>query len=309
MSRLSLLVAAGAVLLALLAFDHLAPRTAARIATGFERMRAGLRAHRLQVGAASMPYLDGGRGAPIVLVHGFGGDKDNFTRAARFLTPSYRVLIPDLPGFGEASRDSGAGYAIADQVARLHAFLQQLGIVGRVHLGGNSMGGFIVAEYAARYPAQVASLWLLDAAGTAAAYDNALFRHYRHSGAMPLLLRCADDFDAMLRACTFRPPALLPHSVKWQLGQRGAADFALHTRIMAEMAASPLLEQQFSTIATPALIVWGDQDSILNPSGAAALHALMPNSEVVMMANLGHLPMLEAPRASAERYLAFLRRL
>lgn len=308
MSLLYLLVAAGAVLLALLAFDHLAPRTAARFATGLDRMRAGLRAHRLQVGAASMPYLDGGRGDTIVLVHGFGGDKDNFTRAARFLTRSYRVLIPDLPGFGEASRDPAAGYAIADQVARLHAFLQSLG-VGRVHLGGNSMGGFIVAEYAARYPAQVASLWLLDAAGTAAAYDNALFRHYQQSGAMPLLLRSPDDFEALLRACTFRPPALLPHSVKWQLGQRGAADFALHARIMAEMTASPLLEQQFSAIATPALIVWGDQDSILNPAGAAALHALMPNSEVVMMANLGHLPMLEAPRASAERYLAFLQRL
>lgn len=307
MSLLYLLTAVGAVLLALLAFDYLAPATAARFCLGLDRLLSGLRPHRLQVGSASMPYLEGGSGETIVLLHGFGGDKDNFTRVARHLRKSYRVLIPDLPGFGEASRDPGASYAIADQVANLHAFLQQMGL-GRVHLGGNSMGGFIVAEYAARYPAQVASLWLLDAIGTAAAFDNPIFRHYKQSGEMPLLLRSADDFEPMLRACTFRPP-LVPHSVKHQLAKRGAADFALHTRIMREVSQSALLEQQFTKIATPALIVWGDQDTLVNPAGAAALKAIMPNSQVVMMHNLGHLPMLEAPRQAAEIYLDFLRRL
>ena len=307
MSLLYLLLAIGAVLLSLLAFDHLAPATAARFGTGLDRLLSGLRAHPLQVGGASMPYLEGGRGATIVLVHGFGGDKDNFTRAARFLAKTYRVLIPDLPGFGEASRDPGASYAIGDQVANLRAFLQQMD-VGQVHLGGNSMGGFIVAEYAARYPAQVASLWLLDAAGTAAAFDNPVFRHYQQSGEMPLLLRSADDFEPMLRICTFRPP-LVPHSVRHQLGKRGAADFALHTRIFRQVAESPLLENQFKSIAAPALIVWGDHDAVLNPAGAAALQAIMPNSQVAMMHNLGHLPMLEAPRKTADAYLDFLRRL
>jgi pimeloyl-ACP methyl ester carboxylesterase len=185
--------------------------------------------------------------------------------------------------------------------------MQKLGIA-RAHLGGNSMGGFIVAEYAARYPAQVASLWLLDAAGTAAAYDNPLFRHYQQTGEMPLLLRSPDGIGPMLRACTFRPP-FVPYSVKHQLGKRGAADFALHTRIMRQMEQSPLLESRFRAIATPALIVWGDQDAILHPAGAAALEAIMPNSEVVLMPDVGHLPMLEAPRRTAASYLAFLRRL
>lgn len=302
-----LLIAAGSLALALLALDRGAPATAARLGIALERRLAGLRVGTFAAGGARMPYLEGGSGETIVLVHGFGGDKDNFTRAARFLTRSYRVLIPDLPGFGEASREAGAGYAIADQVERLRAFVQAT-CAGPVHLGGNSMGGFVAAEFAARYPAQVLSLWLLDAAGTAAAFDNELLQHYHDSGEMPLLLRSPDDFGAMLRACTCRTP-LVPYCVKRQLGLRGAADYGLHADIMRQVHLSPLLEQQFAAIATPALIVWGEQDAVLSPAGAAALHALLPGSEVVMMPGIGHLPMLEAPRQAAATYLAFLRRI
>ena len=75
-----------------------------------------------------MPYLEGGQGEPLVLIHGFSADKDNFTRVARFLTPHYRVICPDLPGFGDATRDPSARHGIADQVTRLKAFLGALGI-------------------------------------------------------------------------------------------------------------------------------------------------------------------------------------
>ena len=66
------------------------------------------------------------------------------------------------------------------------------------------MGGFIVAEYAARYPAEVASLWLLDAGGTAASFNNPLFRHYKATGEMPLILRSPADMD---RCCAPAPSA------------------------------------------------------------------------------------------------------
>lgn len=303
----SLLIALAALGLLLLALDRFAPATAARLGLALERRLAGLHVSTFQSGRVSMPYLEGGRGDSIVLVHGFGGDKDNFTRAARFLTTSWRVLIPDLPGFGEASRDAGAGYAIADQVEHLRAFIDAT-CTAPVHLGGNSMGGFVATEFAARYPAKVASLWLLDAAGTAAAFDSDVIHRYLQSGDMPLLLRTPDAIGQMLRACTFRP-LLVPYSVRQHLAQRGAADYALHTDIMRQVHQSPLLEQQFAAIATPALIVWGEQDGVLNPAGAAALQAILPRSEVVMMPGVGHLPMLEAPRLCARTYLAFLGRL
>lgn len=290
-----------AVLAGVPAFERLAPARAARLALALERRRCRLSLRSAAIPGALMPYLEGGSGAPVVLLHGFAADKDNFTRAAGHLTGAYRVVIPDLPGFGDASRDPQASYGIDDQVANLKAFLDALGL-SRVHLGGNSMGGFIAARFAQRHPGMVASLWLLDAAGTEAAYDNALLRRYRDTGEMPLLLRSPAQFDHLLRA-TMARRVFIPWSIRHELARRGAADFALHTRIMREVHASPLLA---GSIGAPALVVWGENDQILSPAGAAALQAILPDSRMIVMPGIGHLPMVEAPRAAARAYRTFL---
>lgn len=301
---LALLLALGALLLGLFLFDRLWPAQSCRLALRLERRRSGLVEAEEQVAGQRMPYLVGGRGEPLVLVHGFGGDKDNFTRVAGFLTPHYRVVIPDLPGFGEAGRDPAISYHIADQVQRLVAFLDGLGLA-RVHLGGSSMGGFIAAEFAGRHPERVASLWLLDAAGTAAAHDSPTIQHALHSEEFPLLIRDVRDYDTLV-AKTMAHPPYLPHGMKLTLARRSVADYALHRRIIDQFGKeSPLLEAQFARIEVPALIVWGERDEILDPRGAQALQALLPRSELQLLPDAGHLPMIEAPRATAGRYLRF----
>jgi len=293
-----------AVPLAVYAVEKLAPGWAAATGLALERRRAGLVRDCVAIPGADMPYLEGGQGETIVLLHSFAGDKDNFIRTAVYLTRHYHVVIPDLPGFGEASRDPGAEYSIGQQAANLQAFLYKLGL-DRVHLGGNAMGGFVAAEYAARYPAQVASLWLLSASGTAAATQSDVVRTYAATGAVPWLMASADAFDSMLRACTTRMP-WIPASIRRRLGQRGAADFALHTRVLRELQDSPFLEARFYRIAAPALIVWGSDDRVHPAAGADALKAILPGSRVIMMAGVGHLPVVEAPRRCADDYLAFL---
>src|SRR4051812_34081180 len=180
---------AGAVLAALavacVLACQLAPGPVTRLALRAERGFSGLSVKQAEVEGFAMPYLEGGSGDALVLIHGFAGDKDNFTRVARFLTRHYRVIIPDLPGFGDASRDMAASYRMADQVRRVHALLGQLGIK-QVHLGGNSMGGFIAALFAATHPGMTSSAWLLDAAGTTAAHDTPMIHHYLATGDMPL---------------------------------------------------------------------------------------------------------------------------
>jgi len=143
------------------------PMTSA--ARGVERWRSDLERKEIAVADGTrFVYLEGGSGEPLVLVHGFGADKDNFTRVARWLTPHYRVIVPDLVGFGESAHLPEADYHYAAQAARVHAFVQALGL-GRVHLGGNSMGGGIAMSYAAQHPQEVASLWLIALSpGTAA---------------------------------------------------------------------------------------------------------------------------------------------
>lgn len=293
-----------ALLLLALLLERLAPLHAARAAMATERLRAGLRRREVAVPGASMPYLEGGSGEPIVLLHGFGADKDHFTRVAVHLTGAYRVIAPDLPGFGEASRNPTADHSMAAQAANVLAFIDQLGL-RRVHIGGSSMGGFIAAEFAARYPDRVASLWLLNAPGTAAAIDSDMVHNYVATGEIALLLRTPGQFSQLLREATVRAP-FLPYSVRHMLGRRGHADLALHTALFKQMHASPFLDSRYYRIEAPTLIVWGHGDKMLNPKGADALRAIMPASRVVLMPGIGHLPMVEAPRASAGDYVSFL---
>lgn len=300
-----ILIALAVCAATLLLFDRLAPMTAGRLGLGLERWYSGLRPRHGSAEGLAMPYLEGGSGAPLVLIHGFAGDKDNFARVARFLTPHYRVIIPDLPGFGDAARDPAASPLIADQARRLAALLDQVA-PGRVHVGGNSMGGFIAAQFAAMYPERVASLWLLDAAGTEASHSSDIIKHYEATGEMPLLVRQERDFNTLIAACTHKEP-FLPHSVRVLLGRRGAADFALHTQLMKQLSDAPLLRAQPAYERIPALIVWGEQDRILHPDGAAAFAALFPRSRVIMMPGVGHLPMVEKPRQVARDYVAFRR--
>lgn len=291
------LYALGGAVLALAAADRLLPGPVARASLALERKRSGLTLRH-----ASLPYLDSGAGTEVLLlVHGFAGDKDNFTRIARFLAPHYRVIIPDLPGFGDARRDPGAKHDMATQVENLRAFMAELG-VQRFHMGGNSMGGFIAAEYAARYQEQVQSLWLLAPAGTDEAFETPAFQDYLAGGGMPLLVREPRDFDTMMATCMAKQP-FFPYSLKRVLTQRAVTDYPLHCQLMKQLVESPRLR---ASIDVPALIVWGTEDRILSPKGAAATKALMPNARLVMMEGIGHLPMLETTRRTAHEFLDFL---
>jgi triacylglycerol lipase len=300
-----LALAAAAALALVVALEFAAPQRMARFWLALERRRAGLRLKRLTIGGGiQMPYLEGGQGEPLLLVHGFGGDKDNFTRLAGALTRHYRVILPDLPGFGEATRDPALRHAVPDQVRRLHEFIGALQLPP-LHLGGNSMGGFIAAEYAANHPRQVKSLWLLDPAGTAAAHGSPMVQHYLATGETPLLLRRPQDIGALLQAIAVKPP-LLPPSLKTVLAQRAVADHGLHAQILRQLVhESPTLEERLPAIAAPTLVVWGTEDRILHPDGAAALRARLPRCRVVLMSGIGHVPMMEAPAATAADYLRF----
>jgi pimeloyl-ACP methyl ester carboxylesterase len=292
-----------AALAALFIVSLLAPEGLTALGLKLERRISGLKMKHATVDGCDIPYLEGGTGEVLLLIHGFGGDKDNFTRIARLLTPHYRVLIPDLPGFGDASRDPKARYGMADQVARIHGFVTQLGIT-QLHMGGNSMGGFIAAQFAVPYGHMVRSLWLLDPGGTAASHSSAILLHYEKTGEIPLLVKRVEDFNETIRATTHKTP-FVPRFARIALGRRAVADFELHTSIMRQLADSPLLEVSYQPMQTPALIVWGREDEILSPAGAQTFAQLFPNSTVIIMDGIGHLPMAEAPARTAKDYLAY----
>src|SRR6478735_3598161 len=109
--RASVVVCCLAVTLA--GCDALGP-SMTQTARGIERWRADLERKEIVLSDGTrIAYLEGGGGEPLVLVHGFGADKDNFTRVARWLTPHYRVIVPDLVGFGESAHRADVDYHYA----------------------------------------------------------------------------------------------------------------------------------------------------------------------------------------------------
>lgn len=298
-----LLVAMAFFLAGMMGLVYLAPQTATRVALDLERYRSGLVRKQIDLpGGLHYVYLEGGQGEPLLLLHGFGADKDNFTRVARFLTPRYRVIIPDHIGFGESSHPPQADYAPAAQAERLRALAKALG-VEHPHLGGSSMGGQIALTYAALHPDEVASLWLLDPAGVWSAPASESQKIMARTGRNPLMARNEDEF-ARIPAFAMSDPPFIPRPMLDVIAQERIRNFALEERIFRQLRADSV-EARVADLATPALIVWGDEDRTLDVASAGILHRLMPNSQVTIMRGVGHLPMLERPRASAEVYLRF----
>lgn len=295
--------ALGVVVIAVVGFVYLAPEKATHFAVDVERQRSGLVRKQVDLpGGLHYVYLEGGQGEPLMLLHGFGADKDNFTRVARFLTPHFRVIVPDQIGFGESAHPQEADYAPIAQAVRLHTLAQALGIQS-LHLGGSSMGGHIALTYAALHPAEVKSLWLLDTAGVWTAPESELQKITRETGHNPLMASNEDEFAAVL-AFVMSDPPYIPSPMLDVMAQERIRNFALEDRIFKQLKADSV-EERVTGMAIPTLIVWGEKDRGINVATASVLHKLMPNSQVIIMSGIGHLPMIERPQQCAEDYLRF----
>jgi len=253
-------------------------------------------------------YLEGGQGEPLILLHGFAADKDHFVRIARFLTPHYHVIIPDLPGFGESSPPAGidlsahVDYTARAQAERVRALAQALDLKS-VHLGGNSMGGQIALAYAAAHPKEVDSLWLLSPAGIWSAPQSELAKIVEGNQRNILLIKNVDDFYHAFNFVMSRPP-FVPRPILNVMAQNSIKNEKLSEQIFTQITHDSL-EPRIAGMKTPALIVWGDQDRVINHLTAEVLYRLMPNSRVIIMNGIGHIPMLEKPEQCAEDYLYF----
>ena len=267
---------------------------------------AGLSSQVVTAGELDFAYYDGGPklGETIVMVHGFGADKDNWLRMARHFSGRYHVVVPDLPGFGESSRPAGS-YDVGTQAERLADFIQALG-VGKVHLVGNSMGGHIVALYAARYPDRVRSLALFDNAGVTAPHKSELFDLLEQGRPNPLVVTRVSDYDRLMDFVFVDPP-VLPAPLKRYLADRAIANQAHYEAVFQQLVQRYIpLEPELPKIQAPTLLLWGDKDRVLDVSSLDVMKPLIPHASKVVMKDCGHAPMIEQPAETARHYQAFL---
>jgi len=272
------------------------------------RRRAGLSRRTVRVGDIEWPYLDGGKatGEPVVLVHGFGGDKDNWTLYAPYLTPHHRVICPDLPGFGESDRSVDRDYCVQAQARRLCEFLDALNI-DRCHLAGNSMGGFIALRFALDFPGRLASLALLDNAGVAGANTSELQRAIERRE-NPLELKTMADVERLL-AFVYRKPPFMPRQFKRVLLDDALANERVLEKVFWTLASEGIagvLNARLGEVRAPTLIVWGLHDQLIDVSVVDELRRGIANSVAVIFEHVGHVPMLEAPQETAAHHLALL---
>ena len=272
-----------------------------------ERSAAGLEQHSINVNGLRIEYLEGGKGDTLVLIHGFGANKDNWTRFAKHLTSHFRVIAPDLPGFGESSLAPDGVYTIRVQAERLKAFVQALGIKS-LHLGGNSMGGNIAGAYASLYPEDLKSLLLIAPGGIVSSEPSEMFRRLKDGKPNPLVAESIEDYERLLDFVFVKRP-FIPRAIKKYLIQEAIEHQSLNRKIFKQLRSSVddlPLEAMLKDLPVSTLIVWGEQDRVLHVSGAKILEAVMPNAKTEIMDAVGHLPMIEKPEETAGLYLGFI---
>lgn len=301
-------VAAGAVALGSLGLGtaliyRFMPRELLNVVVGLGRTLAGLRRHSLMVQAHEVVYLAGGQGSPVVLLHGLGADKDSWFLLARHLTRYHRVIIPDLPGFGETGFRPEQRYDVPAQLDRLNAFLDALGMRD-FHLMGTSLGGLLGIGYAVRHPEQVRTLTLIAPAGVRAPNPSAVEREIL-AGGMPLLPKTRADAEKLFDIFMAHP-LRIPKRIKETLIQRVLRDAKVQTRVWRDLMAHPTtLEPYLDRVQVPTLLIWGEEDKIIDPSAAEVYISRIPRVHLVLLPDCGHVSIIEKPAAVAGHFLQF----
>lgn len=269
------------------------------------RIAAGLSVHELEAGGYRWRYVerDADRaGAPtLVLVHGYTGSKENWYRLAEALGRRYRLVIPDLPGWGESERKAGADYGYAAQAANLAAFIDKIAD-GPVVLIGHSMGGGVVAVAAARYPDDVARVGLLDASGVRFK-DNA-FGADVLAGKNPFGVTDAASLKAYLDILfnddTGRP--WIPWPASQALIAKRRADGAFEQSVLDRIGRGDerFLPYDLAVdIRQPALLLWCRQDRVIDASALDIYAGRIPQAQKVLLDGCGHMSLMQQPEAVA----------
>lgn len=252
---------------------------------------------------------EGPRDAPaVVLLHGFGSSLHTWDGWAGELAKTYRTVRFDLPGAGLSGPDPRGDYGEARNIEILRAVLDRLAI-DRATLVGNSIGGRIAWRFAAAEPWRTAGLVLVSPDG----FASHGFEYGRKFEA-PLALHAMR---------WFLPAVLLRPNLAAAYGRASGPDDATFRRYFDLMRAPGVrasllarLEQTvleppeplLARIATPTLLLWGEQDRIIPLANAADYLRALPDARLVSLAGLGHVPQDEAPAASLVPVQEFLMR-
>ena len=265
----------------------------------------------MELDGLRLHYRDEGSGAPLVLIHGTFSSLHTWDGWVEALQDDHRLLRLDLPGHGLTGPRSDGDYRRQADVELIADWLDELG-VERASLAGNSLGGAIAWRFALTYPDRVDKLILIDSAGLDTNNQGEsppVFRVLE----IPLLRRAAAlftpriFFEQSLRDVYAQDERLNEELIDryYLLLRRRGNRVALLDRLQAPRSQPP---GEIGDIQAPVLIMWGEQDNWIPVEAAYQFQEQLPNGELVIIDDAGHVPMEERPMLTAEIAAEFLMR-
>jgi pimeloyl-ACP methyl ester carboxylesterase len=282
--------------------------------------------HTVSLNGVGVHYLRGGRGMPLVLVHGLGSSAGvEFYYNLEALAASHCVYAVDLPGFGRSDKPS-LDYTIDFFVKVLRDFMDAQGLE-RVALMGVSLGGRIAVGFALEFPKRVGRLILVDALGVGVPRRVMAYSVLLARGIGELAL------SGTARALRRMNPRTIRRLWGWYLSRPGSMEQILSDDRIAnhrEMLGLPayraaylsalrsvagmrrirdgvMVEDRLSDLTMPTLLVWGRHDHIFPPSHAEEAARQIPDAGFHVFEASGHTPQMEEPDRFNQLVLGFLK--
>ncbi|MDQ7824553.1 MAG: alpha/beta fold hydrolase [Candidatus Eremiobacteraeota bacterium] len=229
-------------------------------------------------------YKESGTGFPVILLHGNGGDLESWASTIGPMARKFRVIAPDLPGYGRSEKPSS--FSIEMLVASVAEIARHFSLT-RVHLVGNSLGGVVAIECATRFPELVERIVLV---GTPSVDKNELEKTlstlttWIKADGTPRV--SVEDARLVFPGADTKITALMNESLAQAGITFSTANEALRSYDMKGALAS---------FSKPALIIWGDQDRITSINHAWILSRLMGGAPVWLIKGGGHSPQVDKP--------------
>jgi len=253
----------------------------------------GIHSRYVRLGPYRIHYFEGGRGEPLVMVHGLGGRALDFALLMPKLARRHRVLALDLLGYDGSDRPD-VDYSVTLETGILRQFLDSQRLA-KFDLAGWSMGGWISLRFAAESPERVRRLILLDSAGL----------NFTPSFDLRLLApRTMDDMKKLERLLTPRPGRVPDFLLRDFLRQKLQEDWMIERTVANMVSGRELMDGKLAKVDMPVLIVWGKQDVLTPLTLGEGLQREMPQSKLVVLDGCGHL----APIECHHRVLVEMRR-
>jgi pimeloyl-ACP methyl ester carboxylesterase len=239
-------------------------------------------------------YLEAGRGAPVILLHGSGGEGARWMPTIQGLAPDFRVVAPDQIGWGASDKPMTIyhGGVFAEFLAR---FMKEIGIP-KAALIGQSMGAGVALQMAVKYPQMVERMVLVNGGGFTAPNDpprtGAPDWHARQIANAGTLAESREYLEKMYYDHGLISNALVEHNLILRLRSAYTAE---SVQMASARVLGGLTEEQVRGIKLPTLLVWGANDKLSPPANADKLNAAISGSRKVLVDKAGHYPFIEHP--------------